>query len=229
MAAQIVLSIMVLVLASASAQATSILTNGSFELASLGDTAPTNTFRTLTAGTGYANDIDGWLVTSGSVDWICTLWKPEDGLRSLDLSGSAAGTIAASTAMVTTPNSWYEVTFWMSGNPAGTRGDKKLQVQTESSTSPVFIYSTATEGNTSGAGGDMKWKEEVWSFQATSSLTTLSFVSLTNTNIGPALDNVSVVALPGSPGSAVPEPVTLAGVFLGIGGLAGYVRRRRMA
>jgi hypothetical protein len=33
----------------------------------------------------------------------------------------------------------------------------------------------------------------------------------------------------GDPGSSVPEPVTMAGLLLGIGGLSGYIRRRRRA
>jgi len=220
MAAQIVLSVMVLVLASASAQATSILTNGDFELASPGNSPPTGNYTTL--GTGDTSML-GWKVTTGSVDWICTYWQPEHGTHSLDLSGNGAGSIAASTAMNTTPGLWYEVTFWMSGNPDNTRGVKTLEVLTDSGATGTYTYNTAAvnQGGNGNTLTNMKWQEMFWSFQATSTTTTITFESLTGTAYGPALDNVSV--------EVIPEPVTMAGVFLGIGGLAGYLRKRRAA
>ena len=56
---------------------------------------------------------------------------------------------------------------------------------------------------------------------ATSSSTTLSFASATGTAFGPALDNVSV--------AAVPEPASWALMLVGFGGLGAVLRRQRRA
>jgi len=113
----------------------------------------------------------------------------------------------------------YLVEFYMSGNPAGSPGTKTLKaiVQTGPSTyEQTFTYDTVAKGNSL---TDMKWELQSWYFTAQGATTTLGFASLTSTAYGPALDNVSV--------ELVPEPLTLAGVLLGVGCAAGYVRRRR--
>jgi len=216
LAAVAVLAALALAIAPGRAEGVSVITNGSFES---GYNPPTGTFRTLQAGTADADDIDGWLVTANSVDWICTYWQAAHGVRSLDMSGTAAGTIVTATIFSTIPGEPYLVEFYMSGNPDGTRGVKTLKViaQTGSSTyEQTFTYDTLAKGNTR---TDMKWELQSWYFTAQGATTTLGFASLTSTAYGPALDNVSV--------ELVPEPLTLAGVLLGVGCAAGYVRRRR--
>ena len=201
------------------AQATSVLTNGSFES---GFKPPTGTFRTLSAGTDAADDITGWLVTANSVDWIRTYWQAADGLYSLDMSGVAAGTIVTATTFNTIPGAMYVVEIYLSGNPDSGRGLNDLQVVATTGPDPAdvftqyFSYNTSTENNTK---ANMKWQLESWYFTAQGASTTLGFASLTCTAYGPALDNVSV--------ELIPEPVTMAGLMLGIGCLARYVRKRR--
>jgi choice-of-anchor C domain-containing protein len=200
------------------AMATSV-TNGSFEL---GTSPPTVPFKTLSAGN---TDINGWQVTYGAIDWIYTYWQAQDGSRSLDLSGTSAGAIKATTSFDTVVNNWYEVDFWMSGNPVKFLGQKDMQVSVTMGTvilTQNFSYDTAAMLNTV---TDMKWVQKSFTFQAESDKSMLGFTSLTNNACGPALDNVSVKELAYSP--AVPEPVTMAGLAMGIGGLVAYVRRRR--
>jgi hypothetical protein len=66
---------------------------------------------------------------------------------------------------------------------------------------------------------NMLWQEMTWDFTATSTLTTLSFLSKESDAYGPALDNVSVVA--------VPLPATILLGFLGLG-VGGWKLRRKM-
>jgi len=200
-----------------------LVANGSFEN---GTYVQTGTgFETLYADQSSATAVSGWMVTSGSVDWIKTYWKAEDGTYSLDLSGKDAGTIAAATSFATTVGNWYEVDFWMSGNPDGPPAMKELQVDVTSGIllTQNFTY-TVTASNSD---SNMRWLLKSFNFQAQSSTSTLSFISLTSTKYGSALDNVSVQLLyEGGDPSGVPEPVTMAGLLFGIGGLTGYVRRR---
>ena len=195
-----------------------LVTNGSFEE---GTNKPTSNFTTLSAGN---TDITGWTVTSGSVDWIRTYWTAQQGSYSLDLSGNSAGTIAA-TSFATTSGNWYEVDFWMSANPDSGLGQKDLQVAVSGIPSTENFSYTVTSANSL---TNMLWALKSMNFQAQSSSTTLSFISLTNSAWGPALDNVSVEELYGG-GAGIPEPVTMAGLVLGLGGLARYVRRRQRA
>jgi hypothetical protein len=64
----------------------------------------------------------------------------------------------------------------------------------------------------------MGWTEYTYNFVATGASTTLSFASLDNSPYGPALDGVSV--------AAVPEPAAW-GMLIGGFGLAGLALRRR--
>jgi hypothetical protein len=58
-----------------------LITNGDFEA---GTSAPTGHFRTLFASPdATADDITGWLVTSGSIDWINSYWAPHSETRAL--------------------------------------------------------------------------------------------------------------------------------------------------
>jgi len=210
-----------IVATSAPAQATPVLLNGSFEQGTY-----------VNGGAGFATlnapsaAITNWAVTAGSVDWIKTYWTAQDGNFSLDLSGNGPGTITATSILNTTVGQEYEVDFWISGNPDNTRGVKTLQVTVGApAQSQVFTFDTRI-GNTR---TNMMWSLKSFDFVATSSTTSLSFMSETNTAYGAALDNVSVKEVAGGGGVAVPEPVTMCGLLLGIGGLVRYTRKRRTA
>lgn len=177
-----------------------LIQNGSFE----SGVNPGGSFSTLYA-VNY--DITGWKVTNNSIDYIGGYWYPSNGDRSLDLSGYAAGTI--SQEFKTVEGQKYEVTFDMSGNPdAGIRDaefiTKTLQVSAGAESLKFDYIMTAANSKT-----NMLWQEMVWSFTATSALTTLTFDSLELNPYGPALDNVNV--------SVVPLPATILLGFLGLG------------
>jgi choice-of-anchor C domain-containing protein len=172
-----------------------LITNGSFEKASDTDTYG---FTTLSSG---STAIDGWKVTSGSVDWIKNLWDAADGLRSLDMSGAAPGTIA-STTFATEANKVYNVSFAMAGNTAGLPVEKKLEV----TVGPPITINTFTFDTTGKHYlTNMGWETKTFSFTANSNLTTLSFgdISLGSNFYGAALDNVIVEA------ASFPEPASM--------------------
>jgi choice-of-anchor C domain-containing protein len=138
-------------------------------------------------------------------------WTAADGVRSIDLSGNAIGGIQQTFSTVV--NQQYKLSFSLAGNPDG-----------EPTTKQMLTFGAGTlfvEGllfDTTGKTRDnMGWTDKVFYFTALSDYTTLFFQSLTGTAFGPALDNVSV--------SAVPLPA--AAWMLGAGLVALVAMRRR--
>jgi choice-of-anchor C domain-containing protein len=158
-------------------------TNGSFEDGTYVDSG--SGFEQLNAGD---TSISGWTVDAGSVDWIGTYWQPQEGAMSIDMSGLDAGTISQTFA--TTIGNSYDVSFFLSGNPAGPPAVKTLDVSATGGT--VGHYTFDTTGNTLAS---MNWTGESYSFLATTASTTLSFVSTTPGPFGPAIDNVIVTEI----------------------------------
>lgn len=198
---------MILSVALAGTASASIITNGSFEQ---GTNPPTSGFTTLSAS---STAITGWTVGGQGVDWIHnSYWNASDGIRSIDLSGPGPGSI--SQTFSTIPGQAYEVRFDMAGN---TDGGPALKTLTVSVGGPPLTFTFDTAGKS--RPGNMGWETKSFVFTATSSSTTLTFMSTTNTAFGPALDNVSV--------TFVPEPLSMV-VFSGlmVSGLAA-VRRRK--
>jgi choice-of-anchor C domain-containing protein len=156
------------------------LTNGSFE---------TGTY--VNNGSGFQQlnapnaSIAGWTVGGASVDWIGTYWPAQDGSMSIDMSGVGAGTLSQTFA--TTIGNTYNVSFQLSGNPAGLPTVKTLEVSATGGA--VGLYSYDVTGNDL---TNMNWRPESYSFLATSVSSTLSFVSTTAGAFGPAIDNVVV-------------------------------------
>jgi choice-of-anchor C domain-containing protein len=192
--------------------------NGSFELgiANIGQ------FTTLNAGDNAS--ITGWTVGTGNIDYIGTYWTSADGNRSLDLNGTVPGSIFQTFDV--NPGQTYQVTFYLAGNPAGGPTAKTL---TTSANATIVLSSFDTTGKTL---ANMGWTPVSFNFTATGSTETLTFLSTTTgdsgnstypTAFGPALDNVSV--------TAVPEPSTWAMMifgFLGVG-LVAHRRKRKLA
>jgi choice-of-anchor C domain-containing protein len=186
-------------------------TNGSFEL-STAATNPGSGFTTLLNG---STAITGWTVGGDSIDYIGGYWQPEDGSRSVDLSGNANGSI--SQTFDTVLGQRYAVSFFLAGNPDG--GPAAKVAITSATGGPVQSDTFTVSGSDSRA--SMGWQAYTYNFTAASTSTTLSFASATGTAYGPALDNVSVLG--------VPEPATWAMMLMGFGGLGAVLRHRRSA
>jgi choice-of-anchor C domain-containing protein len=193
-----------LLVTSMSAGAATIV-NGGFE------GAFSSTFQTL--GTG-STAITGWTVSSGSVDWINTYWQPAAGSYSLDLSGDEAGSISQQLTGLSVGQR-YRIKFAVAGNPDNAPTVKSLNV------SAAVDNQTFTFDVTGNSRADMGWLYNSFDFVAGSTSTMLSFQSSTTTAFGPALDDVSI--------SAVPLPASALLLLGGLGALAGAGVRRRAA
>ena len=155
-------------------------TNGSFETGTYVDNG--SGFEQLNLGD---TSLDGWTVDAGSVDWVGTYWTAEEGSKSIDMSGADVGTISQTFA--TTIGNSYTVSFFLSGNPVGPPTMKTLDVSATGGTVGNYTYDVT--GTTLAS---MNWTPATYTFLATNTSTTLSFVSTTPTAYGPAIDNVVV-------------------------------------
>lgn len=183
--------------------------NGSFENASLDP----GVFTTL--GTG-STAITGWTVGGLGIDYIGTYWQAADGERSIDLSGNDKGSISQMLTGLTIGQS-YDVFFALAGNPDGGAATKVAVASDGGSQSSVFFFPQA--GNTK---SDMGWTQQLFNFTATDTTANLTFSATLNDAYGPALDNVSI--------AAVPEPATWAMMIMGfgiVGMMARSTRRTR--
>ena len=191
----------------ASAASAISITNGSFEL---GANIPAGGFITVPALN--STSITGWTVGGAGVDYIGTYWQAADGVRSIDLSALSAGSISQS--LQTVIGQTYKVSFALAGNPDGGQGTK-VAITSISGSLPDVEFFTVGAANTR---ANMLWENFTYTFKAFDTTSVLTFASATRTAFGPAIDNVSI--------SAVPEPETWALMILGMG-LVGVSARRR--
>lgn len=207
------------IVGSGAAQAVSIV-NGSFENG-VEFVAP---FVTLTATD--STSIDGWTVTTGSIDYIGTYWQASHGVRSLDMNGLSAGSVSQLVTGLTAGHV-YQVSFDISGNPDAGPTTKTLGVTASVSTN---FYNFLIGANTLSS---MNWVTQSFQFVASDSSELLSFFSATACcgteahpfAFGPALDNVSILDRGGDP-SATPLPAALP-LFAGGLGVLGWLARRK--
>jgi choice-of-anchor C domain-containing protein len=182
-------------------------TNGGFEIG-----PNPGGFTTLSAPSAA---ITGWTVTGGSIDYIGSHWQPGEGSRSIDLNGNSIGTIAQT--FDTVIGMTYTVKFLLSGNPDGAPTLKTLDVSATGGSTVGYSFSTAGISRAA-----MGWESKTYLFTATGLSTTLTFASTTpGAFYGPALDGVSV--------TAVPEPATWAMMIGGLGLVGVSMRRRKTA
>jgi choice-of-anchor C domain-containing protein len=173
-----------------------LIQNGSFEVGP----AP-GTHITLPEG---STAIDNWTVigsgitiAADTIDYIGTTWVASDGRRSLDLNGYF-GTGGVEQALSTTPGNTYVVTFDMAGNPDNGPTIKTMDVSAIGTTTQTQGFSFDITGKTR---SNMGWTSMQWSFVADAPVTTLQFMSTVTGDQnawGPALDNVSIVPVPGA-------------------------------
>ncbi|GAA4722726.1 choice-of-anchor C family protein [Sphingomonas lutea] len=192
----------------ASPASAATLINGGFE----GGTF-TQPYVTLSSANSTYDDIYGWEVTGGTVEWIGSYWQPHTGSKSLDLNGTSPGTISQNIADTVGGQS-YAISFYASKNPdagAPTRtGTISFGGQTQ-----TFTYALS---NTL---ANMSWQLYTFYFTASGANTLLSFSGNATTGgccWGPALDDVSI--------AAVPEPEIWAMLLFGLGAVGWQMRRR---
>ena len=191
----------------AGALAAAPFTNGSFEV---GPTPPPGSFINLVSGD---TSISGWTVLPANIDYIGTYWTAADGSRSLDLSGTSSGGIAQT--FDTVAGTQYNVTFYLAGNPECAPTVKTLQVSATGSGATTYTFDTTGHSLSS-----MGWQVENYMFVATGASTTLSFQSQVASACGPALDNVSVTAVPPIPALSPALVAVLALICVAAGWIA---------
>ena len=161
--------------------------------------------------------IADWMVTSGSVDLIGSYWQAHDGSQSIDLNGLGPGTLSQDVTLQT--GQLYGLSFWVSGNPDGEPLTKTFDFSI-SNTAPATVanvnfFVVAPPQSRE----NMNWEQRQFFFVAGAGTHTLTFRSTTLASAyGPALDDVSI--------TAIPEPATTALLLSGFG-LMGFVARRR--
>ncbi len=108
----------------------------------------------------------------------------------------------------------------MSGNPELGGGTRSLEVSATGSASsgPLSVIVAAAVGSHPYT---LDWTLFYYDFTATTTTAALTFTSLTNSAVGPVLDDVSI--------SAVPIPAALPLFRLGLAAFGIFARRRRKA
>ncbi len=195
-------------------QAANLIQNGSFETATVNPN-PGTSYITLGVGSTV---ITGWTVSQATIDYIGTYWQASEGSRNLDLSGLNAGGIQQT--FNTTVGETYRVTFDLAGNTDYSPTIKEMRVSAGGNSADFSFDITGKSRS------NMGWVSKSWGFTATGTTTTLSFLNLVDTPYGPALDNVSVIAL-SSPPPSIPEPSSVLGLLsLGVLGISSALKRQ---
>ena len=158
-----------------------LIQNGSFESPSI----PSSVVEYDAGSTTMPN----WTVGGNSVDLVeDSYWAAEDGDQSLDLSGSAPGSVSQTVA--TTAGSNYTLTWWMAGNPNCGQPIKTMNVYWDGA-----LVDSPTFNDTGDSATSMGWVQLQLDVQATSSSTAVEFADATadQSQCGATLDNVSLV------------------------------------
>jgi choice-of-anchor C domain-containing protein len=172
--------------------------------------------------------ITGWTVSVGNIDWegppACG-WAPSNGSNSLDLVGTG-GIGGIQQTFDTVPGTGYRVLFDLAGNYGAPPTIKPLAV-TVNGVTTNFTFDTTGKSQF-----NMGWTTQVLTFVASSSSSTINFVSDVTAsggtlNAGAALDNVRIVPL-GTGSSAIPLDWAqwAAAMLIALGG-AVLLRRRK--
>ena len=180
----------------AAADSPNLITNGSFETT----TAPTTGYSMVLAGD--STTIPGWTVVTpalyggsgGSVDLTASTydnWGAEDGNYSIDLAGTSSEPGGLYQDVPTTPGVEYSLTYWTAVNGDQAPGQSHLMNVVVGGVVVATIQALS-------AGAPLQWVQQTTTITATSSTTRVEFDDATPGDViqGPALDNVSMTAIP---------------------------------
>lgn len=172
---------------------TDLVINGSFEAGEYTGNGTDLGWTRLEPGN---NKLSGWTIGGDGVDWHNAeqMNSPSDGAKLVDLDTDGGGTKGSiSQSLMTTPGTWYTLTFDMAGPDfygGGYPVNLKItlgSVNGQSETHKEFSVTTSNNGS-------LSWETKIWAFKADSNATTLTIASLEGDSFwGPAVDNISVV------------------------------------
>jgi choice-of-anchor C domain-containing protein len=132
--------------------------------------------------------LPGWVLESGSIDYVGTLWEAAEGQRSVDLNGDINGDISQT---FWASRGGYTVRFAMAGNPGGGPTTKTLDVILNG-VSQQFSFNTAGRSFQ-----NMGYEVHTLRGGSSGELITLTFRSLNRTPFpqayGPVIDDVRVI------------------------------------
>jgi hypothetical protein len=191
---------------STTADASSILLNGSFETPVVPGGGGGYAYVLASSGTTF----DGWTaIGSGEVAIISDAFAfggftfpAQDGAQWLDLTGSTNTTAGIQQTVATTTGNSYLLSFWVGNLVApgdGLGSSSAVQVDLNGAVAGLFAN---TGGSTT-----QTWQQFVLPFVATSGQTTVAFINQDPSSDGSnGLDNVSLEAV--GP-TVVPEPASM--------------------
>lgn len=196
--------------------ATNLVQNGGFESPGTFIGIP-NGWQNLNSG------LPSWNIGPGNIDLIYkNYWEPAPGNYSIDLAGSAPGTI--SQVLSTTPSAKYDLAFNMSGNLDGLPTIKKVEVFWGGISQGNFTFDTTGHSHAA-----MGWEKRVKTgLVASGSTTELKFVDRSGSDFfGSALDDIvveqeTVVPTPEFPTMALP-----AALIVGLLGAVLFIRKSK--
>ena len=183
-----------------------LIQNGSFENIA----GSTTSF--LTVDAGDSTTINDWTVVTpsvyggggGSVDVVSNdYWNAEDGNYSIDLAGTTGVPGGLYQDVATTPGVEYSLSFYSAVNGDESPGNNHTMGVTVNGTTVDTVQAV-------GQGRPLVWVPNTVTFTATSATSRIEFDDTTPTdqNQGPALDNVSLTAVPDV---ITASPVTIPG------------------
>lgn len=117
--------------------------------------------------------IVGWTVIGAGIDYLGPPWDVSDGLRAIDLDGSFK-TGGIEQTFATLVNQAYTVSFDLSGNPQGPSRFKQMRVSAGGFTNDDAFDSFGQRLDA------LVWESISFSFLATNTTSTLSFVTFTS-------------------------------------------------